>query len=60
MARARMMAELGYVALAADMFGDRRQARNLQEVANLVGAFATTHSGRSRPGCGGGVTGTVG
>jgi dienelactone hydrolase len=39
MARARMMAELGYVALAADMFGDRRQARNLQEVANLVGAL---------------------
>src|SRR5258708_6820918 len=37
MARARRLAELGYVALAADMFGDRRQARNLQEVANLVG-----------------------
>src|SRR5437879_7043555 len=37
MARARMLAELGYVALAADMFGDRRQARNLQEVAKLVG-----------------------
>src|SRR5258708_21642519 len=35
-ARARMLAELGYVALAADMFGDRRQTRNLQEVANLV------------------------
>jgi dienelactone hydrolase len=31
MARARRLAELGYVALAADMFGDRRQARNLQE-----------------------------
>jgi dienelactone hydrolase len=43
MARARMLAELGYVALAADMFGDRRQARNLQEVANLVGSL------RSRP-----------
>ena len=39
MARARMLAELGYVALAADMFGDRRQARNLQEVANLVGGL---------------------
>ena len=39
MARARMLAELGYVALAADMFGDRRQARNLQEVANLVGSL---------------------
>jgi dienelactone hydrolase len=37
MARARMLAELGYVALAADMFGDRRQAGNLQEVAKLVG-----------------------
>lgn len=37
MARARRLAEAGYVALAADMFGDRRQARNLQEVATLVG-----------------------
>jgi dienelactone hydrolase len=37
MARTRMLAELGYVALAADMFGERRQARNLQEVAKLVG-----------------------
>jgi len=36
MERARRLAELGYVALAADMFGDRRQARNLQEVAKLV------------------------
>jgi len=39
MARARKLAELGYVALAADMFGDRRQARNLTEVANLVGGL---------------------
>jgi len=39
MARARKIAELGYVALAADMFGDRRQARNLQEVATLVGGL---------------------
>jgi dienelactone hydrolase len=39
MARARMLAELGYVALAADMFGDRRQARNLREVADLVGGL---------------------
>jgi dienelactone hydrolase len=39
MARARMLAELGYVALAADMFGDRRQARNLQEVATIVGGL---------------------
>jgi dienelactone hydrolase len=37
MARARMLAELGHVALAADMFGDRRQARNLEEAAKLVG-----------------------
>lgn len=37
MARARRLAELGYVAFAADMFGDRRQARNLQDVAKLVG-----------------------
>ena len=39
MARARKVAELGYVALAADMFGDRRQSRNLQEVATLVGGL---------------------
>lgn len=37
MARARKVAELGYVAFAADMFGDRRQARSLQEVTKLVG-----------------------
>ena len=37
MERARRLAELGYVALAADMFGDRRNARNLTEVAKLVG-----------------------
>jgi len=51
MARARMLAELGYVALAADMFGDRRQARNLQEVANLVGGLRNepeTLRGRGR------------
>src|SRR3954453_8973735 len=39
MGRARRPAGLGYVALAADMFGDRRQATNLQEVANLVGGL---------------------
>jgi dienelactone hydrolase len=39
MERARRLAGLGYVALAADMFGDRRQASNLQEVATLVGAL---------------------
>lgn len=39
MERARRLAALGYVAFAADMFGDRRQARNLQEVATLVGGL---------------------
>jgi dienelactone hydrolase len=39
MERARRLAGLGYIALAADMFGDRRQATNLQEVANLVGGL---------------------
>jgi dienelactone hydrolase len=39
MERARRLAGLGYVALAADMFGDRRQASNLQEVATLVGGL---------------------
>src|SRR6202158_5034919 len=39
MARARTLAELGYVALAADMFGDRRQARNLEEGGKPVGAL---------------------
>jgi dienelactone hydrolase len=39
MERARRLAGLGYVALAADMFGERRQAANLQEVANLVGGL---------------------
>lgn len=39
MERARRLAGLGYVALAADMFGERRQATNLQEVATLVGGL---------------------
>src|SRR2546429_2841149 len=39
MERARRLAGFGYVALAADMFGDRRQASNLQEVATLVGGL---------------------
>jgi len=39
MGRARRLAALGYVAFAADMFGDRRQARNLQEVATLIGGL---------------------
>src|SRR5437773_6347278 len=37
--KARQLASLGYVALAADMFGERLQARNLQEVAMLVGGL---------------------
>ena len=37
MQRARRLAGLGYVALAADMFGDRRQARDLQEARELMG-----------------------
>jgi dienelactone hydrolase len=39
MEKARQLASLGYVAFAADMFGARRQAKNLQEVATLVGAL---------------------
>jgi dienelactone hydrolase len=39
MERARRLAELGFVALAADMFGDRQQATNLQQVATLVGGL---------------------
>src|SRR5216683_739701 len=39
MERARRLAGLGYVALAADMFGERQQATNLQEVATLVGGL---------------------
>jgi dienelactone hydrolase len=35
--RTRRVAELGYVALAADMFGDRRQARDLEDMRRLVG-----------------------
>ena len=30
--RARRVAKLGYVALAADMFGDRRQARDPEDM----------------------------
>lgn len=37
MQRTRMLAGLGYVAMAADMFGDRRQARDLQEARGLIG-----------------------
>jgi dienelactone hydrolase len=37
MQRARRLAGLGYVAFAADMFGDRRQAHDLQEAGALIG-----------------------
>src|SRR5260370_9627883 len=36
MERARMIAGLGYVALAADMFGERRQAADLEEARALI------------------------
>jgi dienelactone hydrolase len=39
MEKARQLASLGYVALAADMFGERRQAKNLQEVATIIGGL---------------------
>ena len=39
MEKARQLASLGYSALAADMFGERRQAQNLQEVATIVGGL---------------------
>jgi dienelactone hydrolase len=35
--RTRRVAKLGYVALAADMFGDRRQALDLEDMRGLVG-----------------------
>jgi dienelactone hydrolase len=37
MERARRIAELGYVVFAADMFGNRRQASDLQDMGKLVG-----------------------
>jgi dienelactone hydrolase len=36
MERARMLAGLGYVALAADMFGERRQATTIDEARALI------------------------
>jgi dienelactone hydrolase len=39
MERARRVAKLGYVAFAADMFGDRRQARDLEDMRGLVGGL---------------------
>jgi dienelactone hydrolase len=43
--RTRKLAELGYVALAADMFGDRRQAHNLRRHG---GARARARQSRSQ------------
>ncbi|MDB5394937.1 MAG: dienelactone hydrolase [Rhodospirillales bacterium] len=40
-ARAKMLAELGYVALAADMYGDRRQAADLPAAMELIGDLRT-------------------
>jgi dienelactone hydrolase len=37
MGRARRLAKLGYVAFAADMFGDRRQAHDLEGASALIG-----------------------
>src|SRR4030095_9644271 len=39
MEKARHLASLGYVAFAADMFREGRQAKNLQEVATIVGGL---------------------
>ena len=41
MERTRMVAKLGYVGLAADMFGERRQAKDLEEARALIGALRT-------------------
>ena len=42
MERTRRVAGLGYVALAADMFGDRRQASTLEEARALIGELRAT------------------
>jgi dienelactone hydrolase len=49
MERARRLAGLGYVALAADMFGDRRQASNLQQSQPWSAGFAPSRTS-SAPG----------
>jgi len=41
MERARMLAKLGYVALAADMYGDRRVATDLPAAMELIGDMRT-------------------
>ncbi len=40
-ARAKMLAEIGYVALAADMYGGRRQAADLPAAMELIGDLRT-------------------
>lgn len=42
MERTRRVAALGYVAMAADMFGDRRQAGTLEEARALIGDLRAT------------------
>ena len=37
MARARKLAELGYVALAADMYGDRKQVTSMESMMEVIG-----------------------
>jgi dienelactone hydrolase len=39
--RAKMLAKLGYVAFAADMYGDRRQATDLPAAMELIGDLRT-------------------
>jgi len=41
MERARMLAKEGYVALAADMYGDRRLASDLPQAMELIGELRT-------------------
>jgi len=41
MERARMLAKEGYVALAADMYGDRRMATDLPQAMDLIGDLRT-------------------
>src|SRR5260370_14651763 len=52
MERARMIAGLGYVALAADLFGERRQASDLLDAPALIvtlPAAPPTLRARGRP-----------
>jgi len=52
MERARRLADHGYVALAADMFGERRQAADLQQAMTLIGGLRANPAelrARARP-----------